>query len=126
MGEDDHVLDRNAMSLGNVADKGVNVIDDDREILGGAAFAGRLAVAAGVPCEDGEVVEFQQLDDFLPASGMLVAAVKEEERFVGGFGGSPGAIAELGAVVGREGVFGQLHEIVTCALTGAISSDGGE
>ena len=70
-----------------------------------AAFAGRSAVAARVPGEDGHVVQAKRLDRLLPAAGVFVAAMEQEQRLFAGPCRQPGAVEQLGAVGHRDRVF---------------------
>ncbi len=51
-----------------------------------------MAVTASVQREDCEVIQPERFHGLLPAAGMLVATVKEQQRFGGRRRGEPGSI----------------------------------
>ena len=55
--EQDHVLQGDAVRLGNMSRKRVYIFDHSREIFRRAAFSRREAVAARIPCKYGHVAE---------------------------------------------------------------------
>ena len=75
--ENDHVLDRDFVALGDMVCKSVHISDHVGKIIRGAAFARPSPMPAGVPRENGDVVQGEQVDCFLPPARVLVAAVKK-------------------------------------------------
>src|SRR5947209_5287509 len=90
--QNDDVFHGDAMLGHDVPHKSVHILDDRGEIVRGAALARRLAVAARVPGEHGDIVESERVYRFLPAAGVLMTAVEEHERLVPGAGWNPGAV----------------------------------
>ncbi len=69
--------------------KRLDIADDHAEIFRRTAFTRRMAVPARVPGEYRDILEAERLDCFLPSRGMFVAAMEQEECFVGRVGGKP-------------------------------------
>jgi len=97
------------MMLADVPHKRVHVLDHRPKIFRRTALARGTPVTACVPGEDCDVIESEHLHDFSPAAGMLMSAMKKEQRLLGAFLGDPGAIEQLGAVVTPKYLFEWLH-----------------
>ena len=105
----DHVFQRVAVMIADVAHKRVHVFHHRAEVFSGAALAGRTSVPAGIPGEDRDVFQAEHLDDFRPAARMFVAAVKQKKCFRGRLRRDPGAIKQLRAIPGRKCGFERVH-----------------
>ena len=55
-------------------------------------------MAARIPGENRNVIQVQRVNHFLPATGMLMTAMKKKQRFVGRVIGEPAAIKQLSAI----------------------------
>ena len=110
LGDNTNVLRRDAVGAADVADKGIDVGHRCADARAVAARARTHAVAACVPSEAGKIVQAQLVGHKHHAAGMLVAAVKQNQRFAAAAVGS-GAVAvkQFGAVVGAEGFLLLLH-----------------
>src|SRR5207302_3902308 len=75
--ENDHVLARDFVALGNIARKSVNISDHVDKIIRGTAFARRSPMPTCVPRENGDVFKRERIDCLLPPAGVFVAAMKK-------------------------------------------------
>src|SRR5208337_2688973 len=89
--------------------KRFDIADDSAKIFCRTTFTRRMAVTARVPCKDSDIFEAECFDRFLPAGGMLVAAMEKQERFVSWFGGKPCAIKKFHPIPTLEGLCLCLH-----------------
>src|SRR5947207_13171699 len=64
--EDDHVLDRNVVTLGNMAGESVHISDYVGKTISGAALARGSPMPAGVPRKNREVLKAEEIDCLLP------------------------------------------------------------
>ena len=110
--EHDHVLESDAGLGGNVAHERVHIFRERGNVLGASALAFGSSMAASVERVDRNVIEPEQLDEFLPAAGMLVTAMEEQQRLTGRLFRIPRAIEQLQAVPGFHRVFGGDHGVV--------------
>ncbi len=86
-----------------MVDEGLDVAHRGAEAWAEAALAGRAAVAARIPGEDGEVRQVEFVGQMRHAAGMLVAAVEQQDGALGrARDRGPIAIEQLDAVVGRK------------------------
>ena len=87
-------------------DEAIDIMHDGGETRRVAPFARRAAMTARVPSEYGHVADCQRFDDVLHAAGMLMPAMKDDERFFRRPLGNPGPIEKRRAVGQFDGVFG--------------------
>ena len=104
--ENHHLLAAHAVRLRQMPDEAIDVMHDGGETRRVAPFARRAAMTARVPSEDGHVADCQRFDDVLHAAGMLMPAMKDDERFFRRPLGNPGPIEKRRAVGQFDGVFG--------------------
>jgi hypothetical protein len=100
--DDRHLLDRDAVRLGDMIDEGLNVAHRGPEAGAEAALAGRVAMAARIPGEEGEIRQVELVRQMGHAAGMLMAAMEQHDRTAWRAGCGPKAIEQLDPVMGQE------------------------
>ena len=78
----DHVFDGDLVLRRNMPHECLHVADDDAQVFRRAAFAGRVSVTARVPRKYSNIIKAQRRHGFLPARGMFVATMKQQQRLV--------------------------------------------
>ncbi len=91
VGDQYHVLDRDAVLARYEFHEGIEVPDMVVVVLGITARAGRMPVATQVPGESPAIFKTQLLDLLLDSPRVLMAPVQEYQRLVAGSLGRPGA-----------------------------------
>lgn len=114
--EHDDVLEREVVLARNVTHECVDILGNNREIGRAAACSGRMSVTTLVPRENRDVVEPEEVDEFLPPARMLVAAMEKQQRFSCRTSRNPRAIKQLRAVEARHLVFGARHLFLPVVL----------
>src|SRR3954464_13890123 len=79
--QNDHVLKLETVALAYVPHESVDIFYQRPEIFRRSPLARGTPVTARVPGKNRNVIQPQQLDEFRPASGMLMTAMKKEQRF---------------------------------------------
>ena len=78
--------------MAEVPDEAIGIADEAGEAFGPAALAGGASMSAGIPGEDGEIVEGELVARRLKSAGVFVAAVEEDEGFARRACREPGAV----------------------------------
>ncbi len=102
---DDDVLLGNAIGFGYMPHEAVDVLDERRDVFGIAALAGRAAVTSGIPGEKRISRQIELVDNVLPAGGMLMTAMEQDDGLAGSFFGLPGTVEKLRSVPAGHRVF---------------------
>ena len=120
---DDHdVLHGDAMGLRHMPHEGVGVVDQRGEIRRVAASPGRQPMTSGIPGEHRHVGKIELVDHVLPAAGMLVPAMKQDNGPIASPRRLPGPIEHLGTVKAVEDSFlGNTHHCSPSVTSGTIA-----